>query len=208
MISILKGSFRYLSPGATGISGLHSRLTRGKASSRGETKYSALLQYFGHVMQRTDSMEKNLILERLKVGGEGDDRGWDGWMASATQWTWVWVNSGSWWWTGKPGVLQSRGSKRVGHGWAAELNWAPSLPVIIWSVIMDQDHKEFFLYGNLMWRHMVYLGETDNLEPPRSLSAFLIRVNSFHCGVWGNLMHPMFTVHSSIIYSCQDMESP
>ena len=166
------------------------------------------LQYFGHVMQRTDSMEKNLILERLKVGGEGDDRGWDGWMASATQWTWVWVSSGSWWWTGKPGVLQSRGSKRVGHGWAAELNWAPSLPVIIWSVIMDQDHKEFFLYGNLMWRHMVYLGETDNLEPPRSLSAFLIRVNSFHCGVWGNLMHPMFTVHSSIIYSCQDMESP
>ena len=45
--------------------------------------------------------------ERLKAGGEGDDRGWDGWMASLTQWTWVWVNSGSWWWTGKPGVLQS-----------------------------------------------------------------------------------------------------
>ena len=48
--------------------------------------------------------------EWLKVGGEGDDRGWDGWMASLTQWTWVWVNSGSWWWTGKPGVLQSMGS--------------------------------------------------------------------------------------------------
>ena len=51
----------------------------------------------------------------LKVGGEGDDRAWDGWMASPTQWTWVWVNFGSWWWTGKPGVLQSLGSQRVGH---------------------------------------------------------------------------------------------
>ena len=63
--------------------------------------------------------------ERLKVGGEGDDRGWDGWMASPTQWTWVWVNSGSWWWTGRPGVLQSMGSQRVGHNWATELNVFP-----------------------------------------------------------------------------------
>ena len=53
--------------------------------------------------------------ERLKAGGEGDNRGWDGWMASPTQWTWVWVNSGSWWWTGRPGMLQSMGSQRVGH---------------------------------------------------------------------------------------------
>ena len=60
---------------------------------------------------------------RLKAEGEGDDRGWDGWMASLTQWTWVWVYSGSWWWTGKPGVLQSMGSQRVGHNWATELNW-------------------------------------------------------------------------------------
>ena len=60
--------------------------------------------------------------ERLKVG-EGDDRGWDGWIASLNQWTWVWVNSRSWWWTGKPGVLQSMGSQRVGHNWATELNW-------------------------------------------------------------------------------------
>ena len=61
--------------------------------------------------------------ERLKTGGEGDDRGWDGWMASPTQWTWVWVNSGSWWWTGRPGVLQSMGSQRVRHDWATEMNW-------------------------------------------------------------------------------------
>ena len=55
--------------------------------------------------------------------GEGDDRGWDGWMASLTLWTWVSVNSGSWWWTGRPGVLQFMGSQRVGHDWATELNW-------------------------------------------------------------------------------------
>ena len=56
--------------------------------------------------------------------GEGDDRGWDGWMASPTQWTWVWVSPESWWWSGKPGVLQSVGSQRVGHDWGTELSWA------------------------------------------------------------------------------------
>ena len=61
--------------------------------------------------------------ERLKAGGEGDDRGWDGWMASPTQWTWVWVSSGSWWWTGRPSVLQPMGSQTVGHSWATEINW-------------------------------------------------------------------------------------
>ena len=61
--------------------------------------------------------------ERLRSGGEGDNRGWDGWMASLTRWTWLWVNSWSWWWAGRPGVLQSMGSQRVGHDWATELNW-------------------------------------------------------------------------------------
>ena len=61
--------------------------------------------------------------ERLKAGGEGDDRGWDGWMVSLTRWTWVWANSGSWWWTGKLEVLQYMGLQRVGHNWATELNW-------------------------------------------------------------------------------------
>ena len=59
--------------------------------------------------------------ERPKAGGEGDGRGWDGWMASRTQWTWVWASSGSWWWTGKPGVLQCMGSQRVEHDWVTEL---------------------------------------------------------------------------------------
>ena len=61
--------------------------------------------------------------EGLGAGGEGDDRGWDGWMASPTRWAWVWVDSGSWWWIGKPGVLQFMGSQRVRHNWVTELNW-------------------------------------------------------------------------------------
>ena len=60
--------------------------------------------------------------EGLGAGGE-DHRGWDGWMASPTLWTWVWVNSGSWWWTGRPGVLLFMGLQRVGHDWVTELNW-------------------------------------------------------------------------------------
>ena len=81
------------------------------------------LQYFGHLMRRVGSLEKILMLGGTGVGGEGDDRGWDGWMASLTQWTWVWVNSGSWWWTGRPGMLQFMGSQRVRHNWVTELNW-------------------------------------------------------------------------------------
>ena len=60
------------------------------------------LQYFGHLMRRTDSLEKTLMLGKIEGRGEGDDRGWDGWVASSTQWTWVWASSGSWWWIGKP----------------------------------------------------------------------------------------------------------
>ena len=86
------------------------------------------LQYFGYLMRRADSSEKTLMLGKLKAGGEGDDRGWDGWMASPTQWKWVWISSGCRWWTGRPGVLWSMGSRRVGHDWATELNWMPQYP--------------------------------------------------------------------------------
>ena len=71
--------------------------------------------------------DHSLMLEWLKAGREGNDRGWDGRMASPTQWTWAWVSSGSWWWTGKPGILQSKGSQRVGHNWTTELNWTEFL---------------------------------------------------------------------------------
>ena len=85
------------------------------------------LQYFGHLMRRVDSWEKTLMLGGVGAGGEGDDRGWDGWMASPTRWAWVWVNSGSWWWTGGPGVLRFMGSQRFRHDWVTtELNWHPA----------------------------------------------------------------------------------
>ena len=61
--------------------------------------------------------------EGLGEGEEGEDRGWDGWMASLTRWTWVWANSRRWWWTGRPGVLLFMGSQRIVHDWATELNW-------------------------------------------------------------------------------------
>ena len=78
------------------------------------------LQYFGHLPWRADSLEKILMLGKIRARGEGDDRGWDGWMVSSIQWTWVWAKSGRWWRTGKPGVLQSMGLQRVRYGWATE----------------------------------------------------------------------------------------
>ena len=83
------------------------------------------LQYFGHLMWRTD-WKRPWCWERLKAW-EGDSRGWDGWMASPTQWTWVWASSVSWWWTGMNGLLQFMGSQRVRHDWATELNWSEVL---------------------------------------------------------------------------------
>ena len=81
------------------------------------------LQYFGHLMRRFISLEITLMLGTIEGGRRRGDRGWDGWMAPQTQWTWVWVNSGSWWWTGRRGVLQSMVSQSVGHNWETKLNW-------------------------------------------------------------------------------------
>ena len=85
------------------------------------------LQYFGHLMWRVNLLKRLWCWEGLGAGGEGDDRGWDGWMASPTQWTWVWMNSGRWCWTGNPVMLQFMESQRVGHNWATELNWTDAL---------------------------------------------------------------------------------
>ena len=79
------------------------------------------LQYFGHLMWRADSLKRSWFWERLRTGGEGDNRGWAGWMASPTQRTWVWLNCGSWWWTGSSRVLQFTESQRVRHD--ERLNW-------------------------------------------------------------------------------------
>ena len=81
------------------------------------------LQYLATWCKELTHWKRPWSWERLKAEGEGDDREWDGWMASPTQWTRVWPNSGSWWRTGKPGVLLSMGSQRVGHDWVTELNW-------------------------------------------------------------------------------------
>ena len=113
------------------------------------------LQYCGHLMQRTDSLEKHRCWERFKAGGEADDRGWAGWMASLMWWMWLWVGSGSWWWTGKPGVLQFTGSQRVGHDWATELT---ELTGLFWKLIWDNSHTfhihcltQCLFHGHNIW---------------------------------------------------------
>ena len=88
---------------------------------------------------------KDWCWERLKAG-EGDDRGWDGWMTSLTRWTSVWAIFGSWWWTGKPGVLQSTGSQKVGHNWVTELNW--------WSVILSISSYTCWLFLCLFFEEL------------------------------------------------------
>ena len=84
------------------------------------------LQYFGHLMQRADSFEKTPMLGKI----EDRRRGWQRmrWLVSPTQWTWVWVNSGNWWWTGRPGMLRCIGLQRVGHNWVTELSWNSTRP--------------------------------------------------------------------------------
>ena len=81
------------------------------------------VQYFGHLMQRTDSLEKTLMLGKIEGRRRREQQRMRWLDGIPTRWTWVWVNSGSWWWTGKPGMLQSMGLKRVRHDWATELNW-------------------------------------------------------------------------------------
>ena len=97
--------------------------------------------------------------EGLGAGGEEDNRGWDGWMASLIWWMWVWVNSGSWWQTGRPGMLQFMGSQRVGHDWATELNWtAISVHIISIQIaekyILAYEGIQSHLYNNSL--HLPY----------------------------------------------------
>ena len=86
------------------------------------------LQYLATWCKELTHLKRPWCWERLRVGGEGNDKGWDGRMASPTQWTWVWASSGSWWWTGKPGVLQTMGLQRIGHDQATELTWGCHSP--------------------------------------------------------------------------------
>ena len=133
------------------------------------------LQYFGHLLWRTDSFEKTLVLERLKLEGEGDYWGWDGWMALLTQWTWVWVNSGSWWWTGKPGVLQSMGSQRIRQNWATELNQQNRFKSLIYYLLALGPETRYFSVT-------LFLIENNNTKliwPQQDFLHFLNRTNSW-----------------------------
>ena len=96
------------------------------------------LQYFGHLMRRADWLVKTLMLGKIESRKRRDEM--VGCMASLTQWTWVWVNSGSWWWTGKPGLLRFMGLQRVRHYWVTELNWTEW-----WGVFKNLKSKHFFL---------------------------------------------------------------
>ena len=91
--------------------------------------------------------------QRLKAGGEGDNRGWNGWMASSSQWIWVWVSSRNWWWTGRPDVLQSMGSQWVAHDWATELNW----------YIYIYTHIHVVSESNLTWKLSKFISEVTTL---------------------------------------------
>ena len=95
------------------------------------------LQYLGHLIEELTHLKRPWCWESLKVR-EGDNRGWDGWMASPTQWIWVWINSESWWWTRRPDVLQSMGLQGVGHNWVTELKWTETSvfsPVWCWRFV-------------------------------------------------------------------------
>ena len=112
----------------------------------GRTDAELKLQYFGHLNWNSNTLatsceelthwKRPWCWEGLGAGGEGDNREWDGWMASSTRWAWVWVDSGSWWWTGRPGMLWFMGSQRVRHDWATELtDWCLYIPLyVFWGV--------------------------------------------------------------------------
>ena len=111
-------------------------------------------------MRRVDSWKRLWCWEGLGAGGGGDDRGWNGWMASPTWWTWVWVNSRSWWWTGSPGELRFMGSQRVGHDWVTELNWNTfkvGVTVVLTLCIKKQRQREMIGY-------ITFLGHNTNTD--------------------------------------------
>ena len=106
------------------------------------TDAEAEAPYFGHLMQRTDSLEKTLMLGKIEGRRRRNDRGWDDWMASLTQWTGGWASSRRWWRTGKSGVLQSMGSQRVRHDWMNDNNSPPGTSSS--ALVTPQNHPGSF----------------------------------------------------------------
>ena len=127
----------------------------------GRTHAEAKLQYLSHLMRRVDSVEKTLMLGGIGGRRKRDDRGWDGWMASPTQCTWVWVNSRSWWWTGGLVCCDSWGWQRVGHDWATKLNWSEEVrrkgicytEELILAIILSQGRHPWTSNWAEIWRY-------------------------------------------------------
>ena len=118
--------------------------------------------------------------ERLRAGGEGDDIGWDGWLASLTRWTLVWVNSGSWWWTGKPDVLRFMGLQRVGHDWATKLNWTGSqCKIFLYVLLIVKNIESHFSGESLILQVFIITGNMMNLKEIKR--AFVIQEESCMC---------------------------
>ena len=131
-------------------------------------------------MQRTDSFERPWCWKRLKWGGEGNDRGWDGWMPSLTWWAWVWASSGHWWRTEKPGILQSMGSERVRHAWVTELNWKEfSVSCWLWKSLLCKTLLKCLKKCSHLARGQVNMAdEAKHRSPIRSSW-------SVGCALWG-----------------------
>ena len=121
------------------------------------------LQYFGHLMRRTDSLEKTLMLWKIEGRRRRGQQRMRCWMASPTQWTWVWASSGSWWWTEKPGVLQSMGSHRVRHNWVTVLNWVGKIALHVPNKAKESYYwnwpksHDFCPWKNIKTSKLVYL---------------------------------------------------
>ena len=152
------------------------------------------LQYFVHLMWRANSLDKTLTLGKTKGKRRRSNRGWDGLITSPTQWTWVWANSGRWWRTGKPGVLQSMGSQRARHDWATE-----------------QQPQEKVEHSYTSGGYTNGAAAVENcLATPQKVTQSHHMTQQFHSWVyiwrkWKHLkryMHP--NLYSNIIYNSQD----
>ena len=141
------------------------------------------VQYFCHLMWRTNSFERPWCWERLWAGGEEDDRGWDGWMASPTQWTWDWVNFRTWLWTGRPGMLQPMGLQRVRYNWAIELNWTDDSQITLknlWTLLAFSSSLSLFLKNIcLLWLWWVFTA-------PQAFATFGQQRLHCSCGAWAS----------------------
>ena len=116
------------------------------------------LQYLTTSCEELTHWKRLWRWEELGAGGEGDDKGWDGWMASPTRWTWIWVNSGSWWWTGRPGVLRFMGSQRVDT--TERLNWTELINSP--NISSFQDNNQSFQSFQIFVHSNKTLGQSPN----------------------------------------------